>query len=102
MPFDSPPVRLDEKQILFKARQLIENECDWSHHGMESVDSDGHRRICLELAIRSAGWPNTAATQDALMAVAKLVPDYSIGPWNDTHSHAEVLALVDRAVARIP
>jgi hypothetical protein len=34
-----------------------------------------------------------------MWAVNRIIGDIGIGPWNDRHSHADVLAMLDAAIA---
>jgi len=49
-------------------------------------------------SIRRVGGERAAADA-ALALIRECIPGSLIGDWNDTHSHAEVLAAFDRAIA---
>jgi hypothetical protein len=83
--------------VLRKARALIEDESRWGQHALEFEG-----RYCVQGAV------NVVITGDAFQscglkakdALREQVPDgRPLYLFNNTHSHADVLALFDRAIA---
>lgn len=103
---ESPLVRL-----FLVARQMVEREENWcqAYSEWRVDDNKPHLAICAVHAIQKA-WEIVDQTRsDQMLSVASFQtlgravgvaghgPD--IGRWNDNHSHAEVLAAFDRAIA---
>lgn len=86
--------------LLRRARALIENPDHWSDRDW----GDGKPRRCLGHALHTAkgldlmATPTCELADRALYAVAKWRGASTIGEYNDTHSHAEALDLIDRAI----
>lgn len=83
-------------EILVKARALIEREEDWSPSGWGD-DS----RCMLHAASHAQGRSGAMSVDDPVYEVLRVVtgqPMGEVGRWNDSHSHAEVLAAFDRAI----
>jgi len=85
---------MSTRDILIEARRLIEPKEHWGQGRFRWP------RICAADAIAVAA-PDVAGKRDAMDALSQAlpVPGSGIGEYNDTHSHAEVLALFDRAIA---
>jgi len=84
---------MEPKEILIRARKLIE---DPEHWGQGAFLQDG--KYCATGALIAVGdrAPGTPAYQALYNAI-----DYigQVCSWNDTHTHTEVLAAFDRAIA---
>jgi len=86
------------RDILIRARRLIEREEHWCSDGM----GDGRTRCAIH-AINMAQGAHEALFTDAQEFVEqKLLRGGYLGVFNDTHNHAEVLALFSRAIAIAP
>lgn len=90
------------RKILVAARKMIENEDDW-YHGQNPKDRDlvcAQTSICRSGSIRD-GAEATIAFAAAIEVTGKSASEVMPHIWkfNDTHSHAEVLAAFDRAIA---
>jgi hypothetical protein len=84
--------------ILRTARELIVDPAHWSPDGI----GKGHR-LCAEQALGRAAVINTGRPEwypycDALERL-RMETGRSIGDFNDSHSHAEVLAAFDKAIS---
>ncbi len=102
----------DHLDTWIKARALIAEERHWcQHHAAVSISGysvyptdRAAVAFCLYGACRRAARDNPIVTADALMELAAFAPLNERASWpgrfNDTHSHAEVLALLDRAIAQ--
>jgi len=99
----------DTTEILKAARQLIEKREDW-WDGSERQSSALGLGICALQAVSVAriqyqsrgglaGWFVLDALFAALPPGAMAGGDCDIARYNDTHSHEDVLALFDRAIA---
>lgn len=82
---------METYEVLEKALALIEDEKDWCPNGWGS-DAGGK---CAAHAIH-ANVPHLRGI-DAQLAVERLTGCY-LGEFNDTHTHAEVVALFKRAI----
>lgn len=86
------------RQVLEAAKARIDKPQKWS--GKNAYSKDG-KRVCAVVAIAiSADSPIKGAV--ARNRVRKLIPDTdcTLAEFNDSHTHAEVMALFDRAIAR--
>jgi hypothetical protein len=84
--------------ILIAARQLIDTPEKWAQ-GDEALLQG---RTCAGLAInRTGGYalPQTADAYQAVKRAARCTGVNGLVRFNDTHSHAEVLAAFDKAIA---
>lgn len=81
------------KDLLRAARQYVEDPDKWCQHRWD----DGHRR-CAASALGEFWHQTNRAAYDR--AMASLEAAMGIVPWvfNDGHTHAEVLAAMDRAI----
>lgn len=86
-------------EVLVKARELIEDPQKWCGHGWGNS-----RRRCAVHALDDVA-PSLAHRALACREVVRLVDPKARGSWgvqlgnfNDSHSHAEVLAAFDRAI----
>lgn len=103
------------KEVLVQARQKIDAPEKWTQ-GAFGRNADGDYlglcdpsacRWCVAGAVCEVA--ESSPLEDAAIAVlAELVPkppptamDGSVAHFNDTHTHAEVLALLDRAIASL-
>jgi hypothetical protein len=86
------PVTSHAAATLIAARELIEDEANWLNR-QPTDDEQDNGRHCSITAIHAAGydWRSCSAL---LCAMGMPVPEY-----NDTHTHAEVLAKFDAAIA---
>jgi hypothetical protein len=94
--------------LLRVARELISAEGSWCH-GWEDNGA-----VCAinatvkardKLSHDGVGPEVCDAFENALCGLAKVMETdasyYSIGKWNDSHTHAEVLAAFDKAIAAL-
>jgi hypothetical protein len=93
MPFDgtelSPVTR-----ILIAARERIEDPENWCQR-----DLTRGKAMCAYAALSRASGTETEACRAAFDLLVKGMNAWSVSEWNDTHTHAEVLAAFDRAIA---
>jgi len=96
----------DTTEILKAARQLIEKREDWwdgkapqSPRLLCAVQALSTARIQYQSRGGLAGWFVLDALFAALPPGAMTGGDCDIARYNDTHSHEDVLALFDRAIA---
>jgi hypothetical protein len=98
------------REVLVRTRERIERPDHWCQHvGALAADRRVVRpadpdacRWCLSSALfddRGAD-PYGNATIGAGALLARLVPGRDVIRFNDTHTHAEVLALLDFAIAQ--
>lgn len=98
------------KEILIAARKKIEKPENWTQGQAARNKSqswcdptyDFATCWCALGAIRSIvgkGSEADASFVDAYKELVKVSEDRFIGAFNDTHTHAEVLALFDKAIA---
>lgn len=80
-------------EILIAARKLIERPENWSSRGWGS----GRRRCALHAIKSAAGRNKWAAQMAAERAIETTIGINCLGAFNDSHTHAEVLAAFDRA-----
>jgi len=97
----------DTTEILKAARQLIEKREDW----WDGKAPQSPPQLCAVQAVSTArhqyqsrgglaGWFALDALRSALPPGAKMTDDVgAVNRYNDTHSHEDVLALFDRAIA---
>lgn len=100
-------------QILKDARALIADEKSWTR-GAYAFDERGKKQVCpnqhsvcfcsvgaLARAARvSPGDIERSEVVGAILSVGNFEEVGHLVEFNDSHSHAEVLALFDRAIAR--
>jgi hypothetical protein len=97
-------------EILKAARELISDEKNWAQC-CNAIDASGNdvspmseeaSRFCSIGALVRVGWRDPygdpARARDCLREC--LTGGHSIVSFSDTHTHAEVLALFDRAIVR--
>ena len=80
---------------LIRARALISPQADWCQ--IHVRDEDGRR--CALGAIMDAGGSTIAALAALRTALRAMNHQECLAIYNDTHTHSEVLALFDRAIA---
>lgn len=80
-------------EVLIDARALIEKPENWCQEVIQRGNA-----FCSLGAICFLPAPSESLNA-ALLALELLVPNSCVATFNDTHSHAEVLALYDRAIA---
>lgn len=95
------------KDVLCEARRLIENPDRWVGKCRMAEAVDGREvgpnhpdayRFCLIGALKRASL-NEVEYDVARHVVGELLGDHLIGVWNDNHTHAEVIGLLDQAIA---
>lgn len=99
---------MDTLDILKQARELISDERRWTR-GELARDSEGHE--VDEDSPSAACWCSVGAVWrvreggenlcGALTALEEAMGTEHIGDFNDSHSHAEVLAAFDAAIAKL-
>lgn len=87
------------REILETAKARIANESDWCKGAFMSPDG----RVCAAGACRlvetgDAAGPLTGPVMRAWDALVVFAPE-GLSYFNDSHTHAEVLALFDQAIA---
>jgi hypothetical protein len=80
------------REVLVEARRLIEDPEKWA------AQQPPYPRECAMTAVVHAGGRMEDVLDSAYSLLLKLAPATSLAAWNDTHSHAEVLDLFDRAI----
>jgi hypothetical protein len=100
-------IALDVKNILIEARNLIAVQERWCQHAqglardgryVHPYDAAAVQNCALGALSRVLGY-YVHDDHPARRALAAQVPDGRIGPWNNSHTHAEVLGIFDRAIA---
>jgi len=97
----------DTTEILKAARQLIEKREDWwdgrqrhsSPLGLCAIQAVSVARSRYQSKGGLGGWFTLDVLFSALPPGAMAGGDCDIARYNDTHSHEDVLALFDRAIA---
>lgn len=88
--------------ILLGARQLIQNEENWCG-GLAWRNCPLSGRCIVSACIDAA--PSTAAGIAAAHLIAKEIGIVEslvmLGVWNDTHTHTEMLAALDKTIAAV-
>jgi hypothetical protein len=103
MPFDNPPEAIDMRQTLalISARELIRWRWRWGK-GRWCSSLPPPWQLCAAQAIHKAE-PDITIRIQCLMIVSRLLPEgfLSIPQYNDhpDTTHADILALFDRAIA---
>lgn len=87
------------KSDLIAARKLIEKEENWCQGYSKRAASNGGYAYCAAGAISSATAPSYAGNTAAYNHIWPYNSGGVLSGFNDTHTHAEVLALFDRAIA---
>lgn len=102
---------MSTKQLLMQARELIIDPSHWTQ-GAAARDARGRGvfsdapEACMFCVIgsiwRAAGSRTGKDVYLAEHALERVVPDGYVASFNDSHSHAEVIAMFDRAIASLP
>jgi hypothetical protein len=79
------------REVLVEARRLIEDPEKWSR------GHPGASEECIVTALVHAGNPLLVLSEPYRLLL-ELIGPTSLAAWNDSHSHAEVLDLFDRAI----
>lgn len=82
------------KEVLATARAKIEHEDAW----WPGLTRGGRPRRGQECALTAMATSGMTVGGDAYLALERAMGG-SIFPFNDTHSHAEVLSAFDKAIA---
>jgi hypothetical protein len=84
-------------ETLIQTRALIEDPLDWSSRGWG--DEGGPRCLVHALMVASNTGLRTVTHLPEWSALNAAMPEpMYLGSYNDNHSHADVLALIDRAI----
>ena len=83
------------KEQLIAAKALIDKPEKWCQGN--AIDAQG--RICASQALRTITGGGLADAEYEALADAMAGPGSLVCAWNDTHTHAEVIAAFDRAIA---
>lgn len=89
-------------EVLQKARALISKPENWCQHVFKQRNNTGAMSYCAMGAVNEASrWHPEIhpACVLALRDAGGFSPIMTIPRYNDTHTHAEVLALFDKAIA---
>ena len=80
------------------ARALIDTEDKWAANGFERFahKRTGGERLCAVDAVNHCEDPRRR--REMWAALRKLIHE-PVSAFNDTHSHADIMALFDRAIA---
>lgn len=97
-------------EVLIAARKLIEKPENWTQ-GVLARDIDGEavyvynsRAICfcsmgaLYCAVGEDDYLKTDIIDDVAAILSSIAQDDTVAGFNDNHTHAEVLALFDKAI----
>ena len=88
---------MSKLQTLISARELIKT--DWWDGKGHDKDGIGNGTLCALSAIMQFAYGIEACGAVACaMGLDQILGEKGIPGWNDTHSHAEVLAAFDRAI----
>lgn len=85
-----------------RAREILSDESKWFQGGFAYKPAHGQEQVCLVEALwrgrdrHAAGTFNSALQE--LSRLAGLGTEHTLGRWNDSHTFAEVQALLDRAL----
>lgn len=108
MPFDAIPNPVSKKRLLVqKARDLIADPKHWDQGNYAYRTKEGYVFCAVGALNRARSTerkPREPDDWDGLSTIARAMgfPDTeSLIEFNDTHSHAEVLARFDRAIAKL-
>lgn len=85
------------KQILQDAKARIQDPARWIRH-VWTIRCDGVVKECAHYALQQAGEHNTPENAKAWYAIWAAANNSTLSDYNDTHTHAEVMALFDRAM----
>lgn len=108
-----PAIPVKESEVLRtlrEARARIADERNWTKYTLEDVGPDGQRRFCALGALLGGARSASSAAGRAMRAtpaLARALPSLyrrsaganAIPRYNNTHTHKDVLALFDRAIA---
>lgn len=95
-------------EVLQKARALISKPENWCQHVSKQRNNTGAMSYCVMGAVNEAShWHCVVSFEPeihlacvlALRDAGGFSPIMTIPKYNDTHTHAEVLALFDKAIA---
>lgn len=94
--------------VLKAARALIEKPENWTQGAMSrNADGSGHwwdaegaTCFCLMGAIARAAARRGSRAQGAIVAIRSVIGSHLIAAYNDIHTHDEIIAALDRAIAR--
>jgi hypothetical protein len=81
------------REVLVGARKLIEKPERWASAGPELLDGERHCALTAVMTVAPTLFLGERA-RSALQAQAR----DSVAHFNDTHSHAEILDLFDKAI----
>lgn len=95
------------RSVLIAARKMIENKKNW-HQGGYARDADGEQchwtnehavAFCMMGAVRRSLPARQKDCDGPREAIEAQIRPLRVGEFNDSHTHAEVLAVFDRAIA---
>lgn len=99
----------DTIEVLKAARELISDPKHWTQY-LFARDDNGNstqpvsvRAVCWCAlgAIDRVSGDDESAGDDALDALMEVVEEGNVSTFNDSHTHPEVMALFDAAIARL-
>jgi hypothetical protein len=109
MPFDNIPATpryADEIAILDRMRDLLASPDRWCRGTPYTrVNREKPESVCILGALGiveigcAVGWGQTDAGITVQRMLERFVGGIALGSYNDTHSHADILALIDKARA---
>lgn len=94
-------------EILIKAKELIQDPANWMQ-GDYTEERDGHTCYCalgaIGKVIGADWWSAVFNTQASKILQAVVSADIKEGetfaPYNDSHTHSEVMEAFDKAIER--
>jgi hypothetical protein len=85
-------------RLLIEARAKIANEANWLCY-CPDVGDDERGLFCAARAVWSTEGEASPTAFMAYRALERAMKPLTVPQYNDTHTHAEVLAAFDRAIA---
>jgi hypothetical protein len=94
------------KELLVAAKALISNEENWCQGGYSKKKEDGTISYCAVGAIMMAITSDTEERMEERVGAQEELRRHtndsrSIAMFNDSHTHAEVMELFDKAIASV-
>lgn len=96
-------------ETLRAARQLISDPAKWTQGDFARdslglcADPHGYKAVCFcaRGAIQKITKEDDGPAEKALVDTCSVLHDMYVEEFNDTHTHAEILALFDAAIAEL-
>ena len=84
-----------DKEILISARQRIEKPNNWMQGEFSNID---FTKFCATGSLLEEGREIRSSAYARLHGAMGLASNQSVCSYNDTHTHAEVIAAFDKAI----